>query len=91
MPVIGFLSPVPGGATPDLVAALRRGLAEEGYVGFERHIIAGYGLRRKSIRSDWSRHRFLGFFRDKFTFGEGLGCPSRSLAWLPPGARKGGA
>jgi putative tryptophan/tyrosine transport system substrate-binding protein len=32
MPVIGFLSPVPGGATPDLVAALRRGLAEEGYV-----------------------------------------------------------
>ncbi len=32
MPVIGFLSPVPGGATPDLVAAFRRGLAEEGYV-----------------------------------------------------------
>jgi putative ABC transport system substrate-binding protein len=32
LPVIGFLSPVPGGATPDLVAALRRGLAEEGYV-----------------------------------------------------------
>jgi putative tryptophan/tyrosine transport system substrate-binding protein len=31
MPMIGFLSPVPGGATPDLVAALPRGLAEKGY------------------------------------------------------------
>jgi hypothetical protein len=30
--VIGFLSPVPGGATPPLVAAFIRGLAEEGYV-----------------------------------------------------------
>jgi putative tryptophan/tyrosine transport system substrate-binding protein len=33
MPMIGFLSPVPGGATPDLVAALPRGLAEKGYAG----------------------------------------------------------
>ena len=32
MPVIGFLSPVPGGGLPHLVAAFRRGLAEEGYV-----------------------------------------------------------
>jgi putative ABC transport system substrate-binding protein len=32
MPVIGFLSPVPGGATPPLVAAFRLSLAEEGYV-----------------------------------------------------------
>jgi putative ABC transport system substrate-binding protein len=32
MPVIGFLSPVPGGAEPPLLAAFMRGLAEEGYV-----------------------------------------------------------
>ena len=32
MPVIGFLSPVPGGAEPSPLAAFMRGLAEEGYV-----------------------------------------------------------
>ena len=32
MPVIGFLSPVPGGAEPPPLAAFMRGLAEEGYV-----------------------------------------------------------
>ena len=32
LPVIGFLSPVPGGAEPPPLAAFMRGLAEEGYV-----------------------------------------------------------
>ena len=56
MPVIGFLSPVPGGAEFKPLAAFMRGLAEEGYVEGKNLAIENRftNFRPELMRGQWA-------------------------------------